>query len=100
VRVTGLFVGGATRQDLMDNAAVLAINDDTTGLEQAYWCEAVFNGPVLTAFRLRKFGGYEQYDLPADLTACDCADGVYRWNRPGGCRHQQALRQALPTVTE
>jgi hypothetical protein len=91
-RVQARFVGGATRQDLLNGAAVLSITDLATGEE------AVYDGARLACFRLRKFGSAEQYDLPSCLTACDCPDGVFRAHRPGGCRHQQALRQALPTV--
>jgi hypothetical protein len=91
-------VGGATRRDLLDNAAVLSVTDLGTGEESAYWCEAVYDGDRLACFRLRKFGTGEQYDLPRDLSGCDCADRVYRPQRPGGCRHMAALKQALPTV--
>jgi hypothetical protein len=99
VSVRAHFVGGATRADLLDNAAVLSITDLTTGEEAAYWCSSSFEGDRLLGFRLRKFGGEEPaYDLPADLSCCDCPDATYRPERPGGCRHQQALRRALPTV--
>lgn len=98
VNVRARFVGGATRQDVLDGAAVLSITDLTTREEAAYWLEAVYDGERCVAFRLRKFGGEEQYDLPRDLSSCDCPDGIYRAERPGGCRHMAALRQALPTV--
>jgi hypothetical protein len=99
--VRGCFVGGATRQDLLNGSAVLSITagDATDADEAAYWCVAVFDGDRCVAFRLVKFGTSEQYDLPRDLSACDCPDRVYRPERPGGCRHMQAMRQALPTVT-
>jgi hypothetical protein len=58
----------------------------------------VFDGERCVAFRLVKFGTGEQYDIPRDLSSCDCPDRVYRPDRPGGCRHMQALRQALRTV--
>jgi hypothetical protein len=100
VSVAAHFVGGATRQDLLDGAAVLSITDQATGDEAAYWCETSFEGDRLLGLRLRKFGGEEPaYDLPADLSSCDCPDRTYRAERPGGCRHMAALRQALPTVT-
>jgi hypothetical protein len=100
VRVRAYFVGGATRQDVLDGAAVLSITDLTTGEEQAYWCQAVYDGERCLGFRLRKFGSGEVYDVPRGLAGCDCPDAVYRGGRPGGCRHQQALRQALPTVSK
>ncbi len=31
------------------------------------------------------------YDLPADLSGCDCPDAVYAGERPGGCKHRRAL---------
>ncbi len=100
VEVQGRFIGGATPQDLIDGAAVLAIvhGDDTDRNEMAYWCQAVLDAGRVVAFRLREFATGEQYDLPADLSACDCPDRIYRSERPGGCRHQVALRQALATV--
>jgi hypothetical protein len=99
VRVSARFVGGATRQDLLDGAAVLSIRDGDDE-EAAYWCLAVFDAGRCVSFRLVKFGTGEQYDLPRDLSDCDCPDRVYRPERPGGCRHMAALRQALPTVGE
>jgi hypothetical protein len=99
VQVTGRFVGGATREDVINGAAVLSICDGDDD-ESAYWCEAIFDGDCCVAFRLRKVGTGEQYDLPRDLSSCDCPDRVYRGDRPGGCRHMVALRQALPTITD
>ncbi len=98
VHVTAYFVGGATRQDVLDNAAVLSITDTATGDEKAYWCAALFDGERCTSFRLIAFASGEQYDLPRDLSSCDCPDQTYKSERPGGCRHMAALRQALPTV--
>lgn len=31
------------------------------------------------------------YDLPKDLSSCDCADATFRSERPGGCKHRRAL---------
>ena len=56
--------------------------------------------PPSAGYRLRKFGSGKQHDLPADLSACSCGDRTHRPERPGGCRHMAALRQALPTVTK
>jgi hypothetical protein len=101
VNVKAHFVGGATRQEVIDGAAVLSITDLATGQEQAYWVEALFEGGRCLGFRLRKFGGAEPpYDLPRDLSGCDCPDHTYRPERPGGCRHMQPLRQALPAVAK
>jgi hypothetical protein len=102
VSVSAHFVGGATRQDVLDGAAVLSITDKGTTDEQAYWCEALFqakeDGGKCVGFRLRKFNSAEVYDLPRALDSCTCADATYRPERPGGCRHQHALQQALPTA--
>jgi hypothetical protein len=100
VNVAAKFVGGATRQDIIDGAAVLSIatGDDTDRDETAYWCKAVFDGERCTGFQLTKFGTGEVYDLPRSLESCDCPDHTYRPARPGGCKHMAALRQALPTA--
>ena len=102
VSVTGYFVGGASRQDVIDNAAVLSITDQVTGEEKAYWTQAIFEGAGgdrCVGFRLTAFVSGEVYDLPRDLSSCDCPDRTFKSERPGGCRHMAALRQALPTVT-
>lgn len=99
VQVKAYFVGGASRQEVIDGSAVLSITDLGTGEEQAYWCEALYDGGRCVGFRLHKFGGEEVYDLPRDLSGCDCGDRTHRPERPGGCRHMAALQQALPTVT-
>jgi hypothetical protein len=102
VSVVGRFVGCATRQDILDGAAVLSIVsvDDTDRDEMAYRYEALYDGDRCTGFRLRKFGSAEVYDVPRSLDGCTCADATYRPERPGGCKHQVALRQALPTVAK
>jgi hypothetical protein len=102
VSVTARFVGGATRQDVLDGSAVLSIatGDDTDRDESAYWCQAIYDGDRCIGFRLRKFASAEMYDLPRDLSSCDCPDQTYRPERPGGCKHMAALRQALPTVAK
>ena len=48
--------------------------------------------------KLQKFATGEQYTLPATLDDCECGDATWRSERPGGCKHQQALRQALVAV--
>jgi hypothetical protein len=98
VNVRAFFVGGATRRDVIDGAAVLSVTDLATNQEAAYWCEALYDGGACVGFRLTKFGSGQKYDLPRDLSACDCGDRTHRPGRPGGCRHMAALRQALPAV--
>jgi len=60
----------------------------------------LFLDEKVVGFRLRKFATGEVYDVPRALGSCTCADDTYRPDRSGGCRHQQALRQALPTVVK
>ena len=100
VNVLARFVGGATRRDVLEGSAVLSVvtGDDTDRDETAYWCFALYDGDRCTGFRLTKFGTGDVYDVPRSLDACTCGDGTYRPERPGGCKHQAALRQALPTV--
>ncbi|HKI36884.1 MAG TPA: hypothetical protein VKA46_33840 [Gemmataceae bacterium] len=102
VNVRARFVGGATRQDVIDGAAVLSITsgDATDQDESAYWVEGLFLGDKCLGFRLRKFGSEEVYDVPRALDSCTCADATYRPERPGGCKHQVSLRQTLPTVSK
>jgi hypothetical protein len=102
VQVTARLVGGATRQDLIDGAAVLSIStgDDTDLDEMAYWLTALYDGDRCAGFRLIKFGTGDVYDVPRSLDACTCADATYRPERPGGCKHQQALRLVLPALAE
>ena len=96
VTVRARFFGGATAKDLADGCAILSIRDGDG--ESSYWCEAVYDGESFIGYRLRKFGTGQQYDLPPDLSNCDCGDRTHRPERPGGCRHMAALPQALPTV--
>ena len=100
VNVSAKFIGGATRDDVLHGSAVLSIADSGTTEEQAYWLEALYLDEKCVGFRLRKFGSAEVYDVPRSLDTCTCADATYRPDRPGGCRHQVALRQALPTVAK
>jgi hypothetical protein len=37
-----------------------------------------------------------QYDLPADLSHCECGDFAYR-SRPGGCKHCVTVRACQRT---
>jgi hypothetical protein len=55
------------------------------------------DGGALTGYRLEKPDG-EVYDLPADLSSCDCPDRCFHPERPLGCRHMRALRAALAAL--
>jgi hypothetical protein len=48
-------------------------------------------------YRMTKTNG-DCYDLPRDLSTCDCPDSVYASERPGGCKHRRALSAALAAL--
>ena len=56
----------------------------------AYYLECRGTCYTLTGYDSRK-GEVTSYDLPADLSSCDCPDQTYRGERPGGCKHRKAL---------
>jgi hypothetical protein len=71
---------------------VLAINGTR------YEVLPLFDGLTLVGWRLLKSDA-TMYDLPADLSTCDCPDKVFNPDRPGGlCKHQAALRAALAVL--
>lgn len=35
------------------------------------------------------------YDLPLDLSSCDCPDHTYCPERPQGCKHQKSIRKLI-----
>ncbi len=83
----------ATIADLIAGHAVLSIvrGDDTDRDVRLYWVKAHLNAEArITGFELSVFGTDLRYDLPADLSSCDCPDQIYREERPGGCRHAGA----------
>jgi hypothetical protein len=54
-------------------------------------------GPKPVGFRLTKEDG-TVYDVSTDLPhgwTCDCPDGTYNSERPGGCKHIRALQVAV-----
>ena len=40
------------------------------------------------------------YDLPLDLSGCDCPDATFQGDRPGGCKHRKALRLPAKATAE
>jgi hypothetical protein len=58
-----------------------------------YYLTCLESGFRLTGYDARE-GAVTTYDLPADLSSCDCPDAVYNAGRPGGCKHRKAM-QAL-----
>ena len=65
----------------------------------AYEILPVYDGEALAGYRLLKADG-AMYDLPGDLSGCDCPDATYHPERPGGCKHQQAMRAALAALAK
>jgi hypothetical protein len=60
----------------------------------AYEVDENRDGTSLVGYTLTKHDG-TVYDLPADLSMCDCPDREFHPKRPGGCRHMRALAPAL-----
>jgi hypothetical protein len=68
----------------------------------AYTVERLHNfdddaGPRPVGFRLTKEDG-TVYDISTDRPygwECDCPDGTYNSERPGGCKHIASLKAAL-----
>ncbi len=72
-----------------------SINADTGEVSinnKPYFCRCLEHGYQLFSFDSKK-QQTTVYDLPADLSACDCADFLYRSDRREDCRckHQKAL---------
>jgi hypothetical protein len=88
-------------QPVSGSVKVLRHVGDTAGVA---W-EVEINGKAYylvrreTGFRLVGWDARHQaatnYDLPADLSSCDCPDAAYRGERPGGCKHRKALAVLL-----
>jgi hypothetical protein len=91
--VTGLFCGGSTTADLLAGVAVLEVLRPEDS--DYYWAGYVVDNSRVIGVQLRHFGTGTVYFLPADLSECDCGDFTFRPDRPGGCKHMAALRQAL-----
>jgi hypothetical protein len=58
--------------------------------EKPYYLTRHATGYRLTGYDERH-AAVTVYDLPIDLSSCDCPDGTYRGERPGGCKHRRAL---------
>jgi hypothetical protein len=69
-----------------------SVNEVTGGVAingKAYYLQLFNQGYRLTGWDERK-AEPTVYDLPADLSSCDCPDAEFR-ARPGGCKHRRAL---------
>jgi hypothetical protein len=54
-----------------------------------YYLQVLEGGFRLTGYDARK-AEVTVYDLPADLSSCECPDHCFR-DRPGGCKHIKSL---------
>jgi hypothetical protein len=92
VRATRPAAGTArwlARPDAEGAGGVLDINGT------AYEVLPLFDGEAHVGYRLLKADA-TMYDLPADLSTCDCPDRTFNPDRPGGgCKHMLALAAAL-----
>jgi hypothetical protein len=59
----------------------------------------LYEGEQRVGYRLLKAGGAPMYDLPGDLSGCDCPDSTFHPERPGGCKHRAALAAALKALS-
>jgi hypothetical protein len=101
VAVTGRILTGLGQglHDLFHGCAILEIEGD--GKLDSYWVTLnVSPDGHIAGVRVQRFATGQRYDLPADLSSCDCPDQLYRSERPGGCKHMVALRQALVNVAK
>src|SRR4051794_34518234 len=58
----------------------------------------LYDGEERVGYRLLKADG-AMYDVPADLTGCDCPDATFHPERPGGCKHRASLKAALTALS-
>src|SRR5690349_14876320 len=79
-----------TKPNAEQAGGILAINGT------AYEVLPLYDGTALVGYRLLKADG-RMYDLPADLSRCDCPDATYRERE---CKHVKALRAALAALAK
>jgi hypothetical protein len=93
-------LGGAAHGHTHPGCLVITTVDGRTGKPRAtaYLVSPVLDYGRLAGWTLKKADG-KVYDLPADLSSCDCPDGTYHPERPGGgCKHRKALAKALQAL--
>jgi hypothetical protein len=81
-----------TEPNAQHEGGVLAINGTV------YEVLPLFDGEAHVGYRLLKTDG-AMYDLPADLSGCDCPDATFHPERPNGCKHRAALQAALKALS-
>jgi hypothetical protein len=99
VPATGTFRWAVQPTDSHPGCLVITTTDGRTGKPRAtaYLVHPVTDNGRLVGWTLKKVDG-KAYDLPADLSTCDCPDGTYHPERPGGCKHRKALAGALKSL--
>jgi hypothetical protein len=104
VNITAQLTGGEFNaclpEELARGVAILSIatGDDTDRDVKLYWTRFLFHNGEAYAVELTRFGTAKKYIITLEDETCNCPDAEYRSERPGGCRHVVALRQALPAV--
>jgi hypothetical protein len=97
---TGTFRWAVQPTESHPGCLVITTTDSRTGKPKAtaYLVHPVLDNGRLVGWTLKKADG-KLYDLPADLSSCDCPDGTYHPERPeGGCKHRKALDKALQAL--
>ncbi|HKI36064.1 MAG TPA: hypothetical protein VKA46_29680 [Gemmataceae bacterium] len=98
VQVVGRFAEGVTPDQLLHGSAILEVADAKG--EAFYWTQTVhgLDRRILGVW-FQKFADgrrcYVHLDHLDREPSCTCEDAAYRGERPGGCRHVNAARQAL-----
>lgn len=89
---------GQRLPELIEGNAILEI--ETEGQMESYWCGLILDPTDghISGVKLQKFATGEKYNLPVTLDDCNCPEATNWPERPLGCRHQVALRQALLAV--
>jgi hypothetical protein len=101
VNVTSHFEPGVMPHDLLHGHAILTVTDTNkpeAEREAFYWATALLSDGRIVALDLQKFGrklGEDHHRVTLEPLSCDCEDATWRPGRPGGCRHVNAVRQAL-----
>jgi hypothetical protein len=101
VQVVGRIIAGQGQvmHDMFHGHTILDIESESR--LEFYWLTLnVSPDGHIAGGRIQRFAEGQHYDVPATLDECSCPDATFRPERPGGCRHQQALRQALLAVAE
>jgi hypothetical protein len=107
VNIQARLTGSANAADLPNELAVgvamltIVSGDETDRDVRSYWIRFLFDrNRQPYAVELVRFGDHENYQITLADERCSCPDATYRPDRPGGCKHVNALRQTLPAVAQ